>query len=125
MMQPMISLSEADTDFFKDLGQRIAQARKDAGLTQQQLADVLEIGQPVLASYEIGRRRVPVSALAPLAKALKVSVEHLLGEQPAAAKRGPVPKLQRQIEQVSSLPKAQQQFVSQFLDTVLQQKVAG
>ncbi|MFN0130182.1 MAG: helix-turn-helix domain-containing protein [Verrucomicrobiales bacterium] len=117
----MISLSEADTDFFKALGQRIAQARKDAGLTQQQLADTLDIGQPVLASYEIGRRRVPVSALGPIAKALKVPVEHLLGEEPATAKRGPAPKLQRQIDQVATLPRAQQQFVSQFLDTVLKQ----
>ena len=39
----------------------------------------------------------------------------------SANKRGPAPKLQQQLEQVSRLPKAQQKFVTQMLDTVLQQ----
>ncbi|WP_199775610.1 hypothetical protein [Microbulbifer pacificus] len=38
-----------------------------------------------------------------------------------AAKRGPAPKLQRQIEQVALLPKAKQKFVSEMLETVIQQ----
>ena len=67
------------------------------------------------------RRRALVSALGLIAKALKVPVEHLLGEEPAAAKRVPTPKLERQIDQVATLPRAQQQFVSQFPDTVLKQ----
>jgi len=50
-----------------------------------------------------------------------VSVGELLGEQPKNGKPGPVPKLQKQLEAVSDLPKPQQQFVSQFLDTVLNQ----
>lgn len=61
------------------------------------------------------------STLRHIGKALHVPVEHLLGEEPATAKRGPAPKLQRQIDQVATLPRAQQQFVSQFLDTVLKQ----
>ncbi len=36
-------------------------------------------------------------------------------------KRGPTPKLQRQLERVSRLPKAKQKFVSEMLETVLQQ----
>ena len=91
-MRCMRSISEHDAEFFKSLGQRIAQARKDAGLTQQQLADAVEISQPMLGSYEIGRRRLPASLLQPLAKALKVSVEQLLGEQPTSSKRRPSAK---------------------------------
>lgn len=37
------------------------------------------------------------------------------------AKRGPTPKWQRQLERLSRLPKAKQTFVSEMLDTVLQQ----
>ncbi|MFP3588390.1 hypothetical protein SCB29_32830 [Paraburkholderia sp. SIMBA_055] len=36
-------------------------------------------------------------------------------------KRGPAPKWQKQIEAISKLPRAKQQFVSQMLDTVLAQ----
>lgn len=42
---------------FQALGQRIAEARDAADLTQVQLADALDISQPQLASYEVGRRR--------------------------------------------------------------------
>jgi hypothetical protein len=50
-------------------------------------------------------------------------MEALIGVPSARStgKRGPAPKLQHQLEQVSRLPKAQQKFVSQMLDTVLQQ----
>ncbi|MCU7925717.1 MAG: hypothetical protein KZQ97_04655 [Candidatus Thiodiazotropha sp. (ex Dulcina madagascariensis)] len=51
-----------------------------------------------------------------------LSVDELVGLKSPAAKRGPVPKLQRQIEQVTRLPKAKQKFVSEMLDTVIQQQ---
>jgi hypothetical protein len=54
--------------------------------------------------------------------ALKVQTDALLGnETKAKAKRGPAPKWQQQIEAIAQLPKAQQRFVSQVLDTVLAQ----
>ena len=113
---------DPETVFFQELGQRIATRRKQRGLTQTALGETLGLGQSVIASYEIGRRRVPVSLLAPLAKALSIAPVELLDVEPEPGKRGPLPKLQRQIEEVSRLPRAQQQFVSKFLDTVLQQR---
>ena len=64
----------------------------------------------------------PVSALTLLARSLGVSVEELLGSDLSAAKRrGPAPKLQQQIERIQQLPRPQQKFVMQMIDTVLQQ----
>ena len=115
-------MTDDEKVFFQALGLRIAGLRKDLDLTQQQLADLLGASQQMVASYEVGRRRVPVSLLPTLAKALAVSVETLLGEpDKRTGKRGPSPKLLQQLEQVSQLPKAQQKFVSQMIDTVLQQ----
>jgi len=58
-----------------------------------------------------------------LSRALNVSLEQLVEEEPAGAKgkRGPVSALQRQIEQVGHLPRAKQKFVMEMLETVLQQ----
>lgn len=39
-------------------------------------------------------------------------------------KRGPPPKLQQQLERITRLPKAQQRFVMQMLDNVLQQQAS-
>lgn len=118
---PIGPMTPDEKEFFKHLGARIAGLRRDAGLTQLQLGELLEITQQQVASFEIGRRRVPVSLLPSLAHALAVGVEELIGESPKAAKRGPAPKLQQQLERITRLPKAQQRFVMQMLDTVIQQ----
>jgi transcriptional regulator with XRE-family HTH domain len=115
-------MSPEEKAFFQKLGERIAALRNARGLTQVQLADALGYSQQQVLSFEKGRRRVPVSALPELAKVLGVPVEELLGAGDSRpAKRGPTPKLQRQLEQLSQLPRSQQRFVSQMLDTVLQQ----
>jgi len=74
-------------------------------------------------SFEIGRRRIPVSTLPLLAKALDTSTEDLIGESGARArsKRGPSPKIQQQLERVSQLPRARQRMVSEVLDSLLAQ----
>jgi hypothetical protein len=40
---------------------------------------------------------------------------------PRLKRRGPAPKLQQQIERIQQLPRPQQKFVMQMLDTVLLQ----
>jgi transcriptional regulator with XRE-family HTH domain len=109
--------------FFRQLGARIAELRKTHGLTQVQLAETLSLTQQMVASYEVGRRRVPVSLLPDIAHALAVSVEALIGQKEAApARRGPAPKLQQQMERIQRLPRAKQRFVIEMIDTVLQQQ---
>ena len=115
-------ITQDEKEYFKVLGGRVAHLRKELGLTQVQLAETLGISQQMVASYEVGRRRVPVSMLPQLSQALKVQTDALLGnETKARSKRGPAPKWQQQIEAIAQLPKAQQRFVSQVLDTVLAQ----
>jgi len=80
------------------------------------------MSQPTINAYELGQRRIPVSALPVLARTLSVSLEELLDESPSTTKkRGPTPKLQQQVERLARLPKAQQRVVMQMLDGVLAQ----
>jgi transcriptional regulator with XRE-family HTH domain len=115
------TMRETDVLFFERLGRRIRDLRKKSGLTQTQLGDLLDLKQDMVASYETGRRRVPASLLPPLARVLGTSVEDLLGEADGKGRPGPTPRLLRQIEQVSRLPRSKQKFVSEFLDTLIQQ----
>jgi len=116
-----ILMTVNETTFFARLGQRIAELRKQHGYTQVQLAQMLDVKQYVVASYETGRRRPSAALLPDIARALGISVEDLLGTDGASRKPGPTPKLQQQIEQLQRLPKGKQKFVSEFIDTVLQQ----
>ncbi len=118
-----MAISQDDREFFVALGSRIAQFRKDSHITQIQLAEMLGVSQPTMNAYELGQRRVPVSALPTLARVLGVGLEELLGESGTATKkRGPAPKLQQQVERLAQLPKAQQRVVMQMLDGVLAQQ---
>ena len=69
------------------MGKRIASARKALGMTQVKLAEQLGISQQTLAHFsEVGRLRISVNTLDELAKALDVSIESLVHEQPDTAK---------------------------------------
>lgn len=115
-------MARDEQQFFKTLGARLAQLRKEAGLSQQAMADALEIPQQTYANYEVARARPPVSLLPELAQLFGISVDELLGlHRNGAAKRGPTPLLQQKIERLSRLPKAKQKFVLQMLDGVLSQ----
>jgi transcriptional regulator with XRE-family HTH domain len=118
---PMTPMSPHEKAFSKALGARIAGFRQDHNMTQLQLGELLGVTQQTLASWEVGRRRVPVSLLPQLAQALAVSVEDLIGTATQPGKRGPSPKLLQQVERIQRLPRAQQRFVMQMIDTVLQQ----
>ena len=115
-------MTKDEKDFFKAMGARIAELRKESTITQVQLAETMEVSQQTVAAWEVGRRGVPVSMVPMLARTLGCSVESLVGEKSGQAKRGPAPKLQQQIERISQLPRTQQQFVIRMIDTVLAQQ---
>jgi transcriptional regulator with XRE-family HTH domain len=115
-------MTHDEQQFFKELGARIAQLRKEAGLSQQAVADALKIAQQTYANYEVARARPAVSMLPTLAQLFGISVDELLGlHKSGALKRGPTPLLQKQIERLNRLPKAQQKVVLKMLDGVLSQ----
>jgi transcriptional regulator with XRE-family HTH domain len=116
-------MTQDEKAFFKQLGERIATLRKDQGMTQAQLAERLNLTQQMVASYEVGRRRVPVSLLPQIADTLAASLDELVGKKSVqpSSKRGPTPLLQKQIERLSRLPKAKQKLVMEMLDGVLSQ----
>lgn len=121
-----MAISDDERTFFIELGQRIALRRKEQDITQAQLAELLGVSQQAMNSFEKGRRRIPVSALPAIARAVGTSLDELIvdGTSTTAAapkKRGSAPKIQQQLEQLSRLPKAKQRAVMRALDSVLAQ----
>jgi len=123
-----LTMTPDERTFFEQLGKTLAQARNTASLTQQQVADSLGIPQPQYASYEVGRRRVPVSLLPGLARLFSTSIDALIGEDgmptpgtpaPRRTKRGPPSRLERQLDAVAQLPKGEQKMVSELIDAML------
>lgn len=117
-----MTISTEERDFFIELGERIATMRKANGVTQVQLAEALKVSQQTIQAYEVGRRRIPVSALPVVAHLFEVSLEELFGEaKRKAGKRGPASQLERSMERINELPKPKQKFVLEMIETVLAQ----
>ena len=116
-----MAISANERAFFERLGTRVAELRRAQDITQVEMAATLSVSQQTINSYEVGRRRIPVSALPALARSLGVSVEALIGEKAPPAKRGPTPKLQLQVERLSRLPQAKQRVVMEMLEGFLNQ----
>ena len=122
------TMNDKNQAFFKTLGSRIAEARKERRLTQQQLADQLGIAQQTLAHYEVGRLGVGAAMLPRLAEILDLSLDEMLMGQPAPyrpGRRGPPSHLAQQLDAIARLPKAEQRAVSTLLTAVLAQHATG
>ena len=102
-------------------GKRLAQLRKSAGYTQEQLASELGISRRRIAYYEAESDHPPANLLADLARVLNVPVEQFLGDGPVTRKTRATlsPRLERRLKQIERLsPKPKQQLLS-IIDTFI------
>lgn len=67
------------SDLKKSFGKRLALVRKAKGITQLELAKKIGATQRVIAYYEAESDHIPTNLLVPIAKALKVSLDELVG----------------------------------------------
>lgn len=61
----------------QSFGKRVAEVRKEAGLTQQQLAESINMSVVAIAYIETGKRWGRLGTLDKIAKALKVNIVDL------------------------------------------------
>ncbi|MFH1904252.1 MAG: helix-turn-helix transcriptional regulator [bacterium] len=62
----------------KYLVERLKQARKEAGIDQGQVADLLDVSQSYISKVEAGQRRIDVIQLKEFAKAYKKKIDFFL-----------------------------------------------
>lgn len=67
------------------LSKRLKTLREEKGLTQQQLADVVNLSQQTIGHYEVGRANPDTITLQKLADILDCTVDYLLGRSDVRA----------------------------------------
>lgn len=63
----------------KEVGQRLVQLRKDAGLTQEQVAEKLHMVRQAYAKFEYGIFELNYEQIATLCRLFDCSADYLLG----------------------------------------------
>lgn len=112
------------------IAERVARMRKEKGITQAEMAELLGVSQSVVSDYERGALRLHGELIVRVAEILSVSADELLGlaETGSAQKRkGTAPKnrrLLRRIEQIETLPKRDQEALLRTIDAFLSKSAA-
>ena len=70
--------SSRNDELMKSIGRRIAEVRKAKGLTQERLAELVELEPTTVSRQETGHRAISLSTLARIAGVLGVGVGDLL-----------------------------------------------
>lgn len=110
--------------FMAEHSSKLRRLREEAGLSLRELARQID-EHPSNVSYWEREGRVPRSdVLAPIAKALGVSVEELLGARPPR-RRAPVGRARQMFEKVSELPRSRQKKILDVVDALLAQSSGG
>jgi transcriptional regulator with XRE-family HTH domain len=101
-------------------GQRLARLRKARGFTQTELGQVIGLSQRMMTYYERQNAWPPAHLLPPLAEALAVSLDELMGLRPAPD--APPPRrsrLWRKLREIEKLPRRDQQALLRTIEAFL------
>jgi transcriptional regulator with XRE-family HTH domain len=104
------------------IAERIIALRKDAGLTQKQLAEELGVTQPVISGIERGELRVHGELIVELSRLLKVSADEILGIKTPKKKTDKMTpeqtRLWKKFQQIASWPDKDQRAVIRIINTM-------
>lgn len=98
------------------LAKRLITLRKEKGLTQQQMADVLGVHVNSLKKYEAGQAQPSLEAIKKIAVGLHVSTDFLLFEE---HERDPGDDLALQLEAISQMPEGEQMVIREVLESLI------
>lgn len=115
---PMAKSQDTET-----LGHRIARLRREKGLTQAELAQQLQVSQPVVSDYENDVIRLPADVVVQIAGILGASTDELLGmKAPAARSNGASIKnrrLYRRMQEIEKLPRRDQEALLRTIEAFI------
>lgn len=106
-------------DLKESFGERIERLRKARGLTQEELAERIGSTQRVIAYYEGETTHIPSNLLVPLAKALRISVDELLGLKRDQIQSPRYASLWRKLKKAEALSKKDQKAVLHYIEALL------
>jgi transcriptional regulator with XRE-family HTH domain len=103
-------------------GERLAELRRQRGLTQAELAEKAGVDQPTLSDYEQGRRRLHGQAIVDLCRALGTTADVLLGMKDEKGNGLAIKRpFLRRLRHIDGLSERQQRALLQTLDAFLAQ----
>ncbi len=101
----------ANEVLLKEIGKRISDKRKEQGLTQEQLAERMNVSIQMISNLEGGKKAIRPENLVKLCEALDVSTDYIL--------RGLSSDFESSLiaERISDLPSEKIRIIEQLIDS--------
>ncbi|EPR17731.1 hypothetical protein M527_15470 [Sphingobium indicum IP26] len=109
-----MTIVDDDDEARRLLGERLREARKYLGLTQEEVATYLKIPRTALTDIENGQRRVEAIELTRLARLYRQSVGYFTGEE--AAGSGFAPDVAHLARAAAQLSKTDREELGRFAE---------
>jgi transcriptional regulator with XRE-family HTH domain len=108
------------------IGERLARIRKERGITQIEMAELLGVSQGNVSDYERGEVRLHGELLVKFARILKVSADEILGLEASRPTRVPRDRrLLRRLQDLDRLSKRDREALLRTLDAFLAKAQPG
>ncbi|MBQ8817209.1 MAG: helix-turn-helix transcriptional regulator [Clostridia bacterium] len=96
-----------------DIGQRIYERRKSMGMTQERLAEKMDVSIQMISNLERGNKAIKIENLLKISKILNVSTDYILTGQHIEFDESHL------IEKINKLSKRDYQIIEQLVDCCL------
>lgn len=117
---PMTSGRPAKINERSDIGKRLYEARKAAGLSQTQTSELIDVPQQTYAGWERKECAINPLYLVRLAEIFGVSLDSLIGADEKKAQRGgPKGKAKRLFEEIGTLPRSKQNRILSVVEDLI------
>lgn len=100
----------------KDFGNRVIQARKEKGLSREELAKMIGTSGPIIGRYERGDMMPSVEIATKIADALEVSLDFLVGKSSLTVKDE---SMLERLEDIAALPMTKRSELFNVLDAYI------
>ena len=67
-----------DTELLRDIGRRVCERRQEMKLTQEQVADQMDVSTQMISNLELGKKAIRPENLLKISRILKISSDYLL-----------------------------------------------
>ena len=105
-----------DEKLLREIGERIHSRRKELGLTQEQLAERMDVSIQMISNLELGKKAIRPENLVKICRILHISADYILrGERSEL-------ELVELTDKIARLPDNDQKLIEMLIDSLLAKK---